>query len=292
MDASPEFRDHIVFIENYDMQVARRMLQGSDVWLNTPRRPLEASGTSGMKAAVNGALNVSVLDGWWCEGFGESNGWVIGSGEVYDDPKLQDDIESDALYRLLENDIIPLFYDRDRAGLPRDWIKMMKASMKALGSFFNTHRMLIDYTTKLYLPASNMNQTLSNDGYSVSRDLASWRKTVAREWSNLDIKNSRMSEPGLISIGDVLKISADVDLGSLNPPDVEIEAWWGKLNSDDQIIDGEILPLKALEQQDGRWLYEGELIVRFNGRCGFAIRVIPHRDQLVHPYTPPLMKWE
>ncbi|MBN1354735.1 alpha-glucan family phosphorylase [bacterium] len=288
----PEFRDHIVFIENYDIQVARMMVQGVDVWLNTPRRPLEASGTSGMKAALNGVLNISVLDGWWCEGYGESNGWVIGSGEVYDDPDVQDDIESEALYRLLENDVIPLFYERDRAGLPRGWIKMMKSSMKNLGSFFNTHRMLIDYTERLYMHSSNQCKKMQNRKYKLARELGEWRRRITDEWNSLAVKGSWIDREREIVIGDKIKICASIELGDLKPSDIRVEAYYGKLDRNDQIVDGDTIALTAKEQTGDSWRYEGALTTRFNGRCGYSIRIIPDHPELAHPFMPSRIRWE
>jgi len=169
--SDPRVRDRLVFLEDYDINVARYMVQGVDVWLNNPRRPLEASGTSGMKAGANGALNVSILDGWWDEGYSPDLGWAIGSGETYGDPEEQDRVECEALYNLLENEIVPLFHDRDRGGLPRAWIAMMKVSIRKLGAYFNTHRMVQEYTETSYLPAHRAGSRLSANDYSAAREL-------------------------------------------------------------------------------------------------------------------------
>ncbi len=288
----PEFRDSVVFLENYDMHIAKYMIQGCDIWLNTPRRPLEASGTSGMKAALNGVLNVSILDGWWCEGYQDTNGWVIGSGEVYDDPDVQDDIESDALYRLLENDIVPYFYERDRSGLPRNWIKMMKNSMKNLGSFFNTHRMLIDYTDQLYFRADKSYRLLTEKNAENAKQLAAWRKKIDLYWPEIILDESYMDKSSDISVGDHLKISILIKLGHLTPEDVTVEAYFGLLDPDDEIIEGDTETLKAVEHRGDVWRYECNLYLRNNGRCGYAVRVMPHHPHLVHPFTPLKVKWE
>ncbi len=288
----PQFRDRVVFIENYDICVARYLIQGTDIWLNTPRRPLEASGTSGMKAALNGALNVSILDGWWVEGNGELNGWAIGSGEEYRDAEIQDEIESEALYRLLENDIIPTFYERDRAGLPRQWIRMMKSSIKNLGSYFNTHRMLIDYTQSSYINASHAHAALLSEQCKAARELAQWRDRITRAWSQVAIGNGTLDRETDIKSGDQVGISARVWLGFLSPQDVSVEVYFGRLDSDDQFIDGEIIPMQPAGQSDGAVLYRGLINVRFHGRCGYAIRVLPKHPNLVHPYTPSLIRWE
>ena len=150
---TPELRQHIVFLEDYDINVARYMLQGVDCWLNTPRKPMEASGTSGMKAAANGAINISIPDGWWCEAMelGE-NGWSIGGGEVYENVAEQDRNESQALYELLEQEVVPMFYNRDREGFPREWISRMKTSIRTIAPMFNTYRMVLEYGDRFYVP--------------------------------------------------------------------------------------------------------------------------------------------
>src|SRR5213079_2144731 len=148
----PEFRNRVVFLEDYDMNIARHLVQGVDVWLNNPRRPLEASGTSGMKVCVNGGINLSVLDGWWVEGYQQDNGWAIGAGEEYTDLHYQDEVESRAIYDLLEQEIVPLFYTRSSDGLPRGWLKMMKRSISTICPVFNTNRMVQEYVEKCYWP--------------------------------------------------------------------------------------------------------------------------------------------
>ena len=161
------------------MTMARYLLSGCDVWLNNPRRPLEASGTSGMKAALNGALNLSCLDGWWDEGYNPECGWAIGHGEEYDDPKLQDEVEGKALYDLLEREIVPLFYTRGRDGLPRGWIKRMKASMSWVGRRFTSHRMLQAYAEQFYLPALQRAKELCGEDFRRCRELAAYRRKLA-----------------------------------------------------------------------------------------------------------------
>ncbi len=289
----PQFRNSIVFLENYDISVASYMVQGCDIWLNTPRRPLEASGTSGMKAAINGALNVSILDGWWCEGYGEQNGWAIGSGEEYDDPEHQDEIESEALYRLLEKDIIPLFYERDRTGLPRQWIKMIKSSMKTLGSYFNTHRMLADYVHHMYLPAFNAGKMLRTDNGNGARELAMWRDKVNRSWYQVSVSDSYLDvDLRDIQVGDNASIFVDVWLGKLSPDDVTVQAYYGPLDSEFNIVHGQLGELKPVQTSKSGYRYHGILHIAHSGRHGYAIRVMPHHKHLLHAYTPLLIKWE
>jgi len=291
--AQPRFRNHIVFLENYDINVARYMVQGVDVWMNTPRRPLEASGTSGMKAGVNGVLNVSILDGWWCEGHNQDNGWAIGSGEEYHDDELQDDIEGEELYRLLEKDIIPLFYERDRAGLPRHWIKMVKASISTIGSEFNTHRMLIEYVESYYLRAHEAGKSLQKDDGVPCRELTEWRDHVEENWHHVTVGRSALEgDDSGFKLDEQIGVTVPVWPGNLEPKDIRVEAYYGKLDAKGQINPGRIVELKPDEEIKDGFLYRGELKMNYHGRCGYAIRVYPDNELLIHPFTPLQMKWE
>jgi starch phosphorylase len=187
----PALRGRLVFVEDYDMEVARAMVSGVDVWLNNPRRPLEASGTSGMKAAMNGVLNLSVLDGWWCEAWSPELGWAIGRDEHYDDPDYQDTVEATAIYDILEKDVVPRFYDRARAKAPHRWTAMMKRSVAVVGARFNTHRMVEDYTHRCYLPASARARCLLEDRAALGRALSEWRGRVRRAWPEVAVRAVR-----------------------------------------------------------------------------------------------------
>jgi len=289
----PVFRNHIVFLENYDINVARYMLHGSDIWLNTPRRPLEASGTSGMKAALNGVLNLSILDGWWAEGYGEDNGWSIGRGEEYDDQMMQDAIECEALYRLLEREIADSFYTRDRSGLPRRWIAMMKNAMRSAGSYFSTHRMLIDYTEKFYLSAHDTGKQFASDNAVLAKELCSWRNHIQNSWDRVRIIDSKFSsESHEFSVGEKVIVETRVELAELDPKEIDVQVYYGPLDRDGSISNSKIARLEAVEQVDGIWLYKGEFSVFHSGRCGYSCRVIPHHEAILHPYSPLRICWE
>ncbi|HYP62571.1 MAG TPA: alpha-glucan family phosphorylase, partial [Acidocella sp.] len=184
----PEFRRRIVFIEDYDINVARYLVQGVDVWLNNPRRPLEASGTSGMKACCNGGINMSILDGWWCEGYSGDNGWAIGAGEEYTDLTYQDDVESRAIYDLLEQEIVPLFYNRSSDGLPRGWVSAMKRSISTICPVFNTNRMVQEYMERCYAPAHWRFGALAADHLKKAASLAQWRRNLTRGWPQVRVE--------------------------------------------------------------------------------------------------------
>jgi starch phosphorylase len=284
------FRGKIVFIEDYDMAVARYLTQGVDVWLNTPRRPLEASGTSGMKAAVNGALNCSILDGWWDEGYSPEVGWAIGNREEYDDPGLQDWIESQALYELLETEIAPLFYTRGRDGLPRGWIRKMKDSMRILGAAFNTSRMLLDYSQSMYLPAMQKHADLGADGLARASALAKWRNKIDREWPLVAVKSVESPEDDL-QVGDRLIVTAQVQLGALTTEDVKVELYYGQVDSQGNFEEAHIEPMAPGEAADGVTPYSGHIPCERSGRFGMAVRILPHHPDLCHSMLPGLIHW-
>lgn len=290
--SDPRVRNQMVFVEDYDINVARYMVQGVDVWLNTPRRPLEASGTSGMKAAANGALNVSVLDGWWDEGYSPDVGWAIGSGEVYGDPEEQDRVECEALFNLLENEVVPLFYERDRGGLPREWITMMKASMRRLGAYFNTQRMVREYTETCYLPAHRAGERLSGDGFSRARALAAWRSRVAAAWPGVSIRVDELRRHRDMQVGETVGVTLRVRLGDLAPGDVAVEVRHGPYTAGGEIREGAILAATHEKRDGDEEVYRVEVPCAGSGRYGFAARVLPKHPDIVDPYTPLLMTWE
>ncbi len=191
-----EIRRRIIFLENYDIDIARFLVRGVDVWLNNPRRPMEASGTSGMKAAVNGVLNMSTSDGWWCEGYTPDGGWIIGSKENYEDLDYQDVVESQAIYDMLENEVIPLYYTRSADNLPRAWIRRVKNSIKWIAPRFNTHRMLADYTQKFYNPSIEKTKTFTKENYSKAREFTRWKSDIRNAWHELAVRNVLMNPNG------------------------------------------------------------------------------------------------
>jgi starch phosphorylase len=290
--SDPRIRHRLVFLENYDINVARYLVQGVDVWLNTPRRPLEASGTSGMKAAANGGLNVSVLDGWWCEGYAPDVGWAVGSGEVYKDPEEQDQVECDALYNLLENEIVPLFYERDKGGLPRGWIGMMKASMRTLGAAFNTARMVREYAERFYIPAHRVGTRLAKDAFASAKELSAWRSRVAAEWSRVSMRVDGAAPSGDLLVGSRVAVTVRASLGALSADDVAVEICYGMLDPAGEVRDGEVIGARHEGREGSEEIFRAEIPCRASGRFGFAARVIPRHPDLVNPLTPLLLTWE
>jgi len=295
--ARPEFRRRIVFLEDYDGAIARYMVQGCDVWLNTPLRPQEASGTSGMKALANGALNVSTLDGWWDEAWqmgldsGQEVGWAIGKGESYQDAAYQDQVEAEALYQLLEKEIVPTFYERRSDGVPRKWIDRMKTSIMRLCPEFNMHRMAMQYTDEYYLAAHRRHLRLQADDASRARNLAAWRVRVEAAWPRLQIK-AVSNGLGEFNLGNEIPVSVTVFLDSLTPEDVSVQIFSGRVDAHDEINSPEITPMTASGNEgNGLYRFQASLHTAKSGFFGYAVRILPHHPDAVTPFIPHLITW-
>ncbi|MGI8914012.1 MAG: alpha-glucan family phosphorylase [Chloroflexota bacterium] len=288
----PELAHNVVFLEDYDLVVARYLVQGVDVWLNTPRRPLEASGTSGMKAALNGALNMSILDGWWDEAYSPEVGWAIGHGEEYADLEQQDRIEADALYHLLEVDVRPLFYQRGNDRLPRAWIAKVKAAIRAICPEFNTQRMVQEYATRGYQPAANRYQTLIADDARRARDVATWQVRVREQWSSVRIASVSADSPSSLPVGSTFQVRAAVQLGNLSPSDVVVELYEGPLDQQDVIG---APTLTAMDWDGSRdsdlYHFTGTVVCESSGQHGYTVRVVPHHADRADRFVEGLLRW-
>ncbi|AWM38362.1 Maltodextrin phosphorylase [Gemmata obscuriglobus] len=288
----PEFRKRVVFIEDYDMSVARYLVQGVDVWLNNPRRPLEASGTSGMKICGNGGLNLSILDGWWVEGYDGDNGWAIGAGEEYTDLQYQDEVESRALMDLLEQDILPTFYKRDANGLPREWIRRMKRSVMSLVPVFNTNRMVEQYTETCYVPSHRRAAALSANQLAGAKELAAWRRRVSSDWSQVRVESVEAPTADTLRVGGSFPVKVRVNLGSFKPEDVEVQLCHGVLDALGDIADPKTVALTANGGSSGASVqFAGEVSCRSSGQFGFGVRVLPKNQYLAHLFEPGLVTW-
>ena len=228
MSQREEFRNKIVFVEDYDLNSAHYLVEGVDVWLNNPRRPLEASGTSGMKVNFNGGLNCSTLDGWWDEKADADNGWSIGRGEEYEDGEYQEKIEANALYEILESSMIPLFYKRGEDGLPHDWIKKMKTAMQTLCPVFNTNRMVMEYTEKFYKNGGIQFENLVKNNAEKSKVIAKWKDRLEKKWQDIKVTDIQEIKSGSLKVGDSFKIRASVYLDGISIDDVKVEIYYGK----------------------------------------------------------------
>ena len=287
----PRVASRIVFLEDYDMTMARYLVSGSDLWLNTPRRPLEASGTSGMKAAINGVLNVSILDGWWAEAYSAGLGWAIGRGEEYDDHALQDEVEGKALYDLLEREIIPLFYARGMDGLPREWIRKMKASMREVGRNYSSTRMLLEYHERFYARAMENERALRENNCALCRDMAGYFDRVRKAWGALRIDGLASPSAPILTTGETLLVSARVFLAGLSPDDLAVELFYGPLSSQGEIGEPRRMEMKPRGKDGEFTIYSAEVTCDRTGRQGYTARILPKHRALVHPFLPGLVKW-
>ncbi len=286
------FRNRIIFLEDYDINVARYLVQGADVWLNNPRRPQEASGTSGMKAALNGVLNLSVLDGWWVEGYDDTNGFKIGNGEEYESVETQDKLEAELLYSTLEREVVPLFYDRNEIGLPSDWIAKMKATIHMSGEHFSAHRMAMEYAEKFYIPAIDFAQKLRANDYGLTREVTGWVSRMSSSWDKISIKDVETPEVGgTLFVGQKFPIKIDVVLGEIKPEDVAVEIVAGRLNSQEQILDYDPAPATLSGGENGVYTFSGEVTCLESGRFGITARIIPKNHNLPHTIKPKMISW-
>ena len=299
-------RRHIVFLEDYDIDIARALVRGVDLWLNNPRRPMEASGTSGMKAAVNGVLNMSTSDGWWCEGFTRGGGWVIGASETYEDSDYQDLVESQAIYDLLENEVVPLFYTRTADNLPRAWIHRVKTSIKWIAPRFNTHRMVAEYTRRFYNLATAKWRFLTAEACTRAKAFSNWKSAVREAWPEFSVKDVIMEvhngdgskqlnpkQPQL-KVGSQLSVKALVRLGKASPSDVSVELYHGPVDTWDNIRDGASVHMDYERPADetGEHWFAGSMPCTKTGQQGVAVRILPRHTDLANPYEMGLILWE
>ena len=289
----PRFQNRVVFIENYNMRIASLLVSGCDIWLNNPRRPMEACGTSGMKALANGVLNLSVLDGWWDEGYAPEYGWAIGQGEMDPNHELQDETESRALYDLLEKQVAPLFYQRSGDNIPQLWCEMMRGSIRDLMPKFSSHRMVSDYFERFYKQASHRFRLLTENSFALANEQAQWRNKLMTDWNDLAITNiSSTADQSSRIVGEPIEFYAQVKLGTLNPEDVTVEAYYGRLNHQGEFIDRSTVPLKPEKQlEDGSWQYVGRVDCHHTGKFGYTVRATPSQKRLANPFVLGLISW-
>ncbi len=287
-----EFRDKIVFIEDYDINVARYMVQGVDLWLNTPRRLEEASGTSGMKVSANGGLNLSIPDGWWDEAYTPEVGWAIGNGELYDDTEYQDRVESEAIYDLLEKEIVVLFFDRRNSNLPRKWIAKMKQAMRSLCPVFNSNRMVGEYAQRFYFAAGNRYNELVEEDNRGAKMSAQWFENVNERWQGVKILAVTPESVESAAVGGCIDVSAEIDLGGLKPEDVDVEIYHGALDEKGMFAQGEAIQMNsAVRQKGGSHIFTGALPFVISGRHGYTVRVLPAGEKQAARHELALVHW-
>ena len=282
---SPDVRRRIVFLPDYDMAMAHALVQGCDVWLNNPLRPLEACGTSGMKAALNGGLNVSVRDGWWDEWYDGGNGWEIPSADGVSDPARRDELEATALYELLGKSVAPLFYERDTDGIPQGWVERIRHTFRSLGPKVQAERMVREYVTALYVPAAAASRDLADatGGFGPARELAAWKQRVVQAWPQVRIEHVETEADGQ-ALGSALTVRVSMALGTLTPDDVRVEVVYGRPDDADEIASPAYAALTAEPPAsgvaNGLVRYSGEVPLDQPGSFGYTVRVLPDHPLL------------
>jgi starch phosphorylase len=282
----PEVRHRMVFLPDYDIAMARQLLAGCDVWLNNPLRPLEACGTSGMKAALNGGLNLSIRDGWWDEMYDGENGWAIPTADGVADPHRRDDLEATALYDLVENSVRVRFYNRSTPdGLPQRWIEMVRHTLQSLGPQVLASRMVRDYVEQLYAPAAEISLRMAADDWKGGREFARWRSRVSSGWHRVSI--GHVESAGVTDapeLGSTLDLRVTVQLDGLSPDDVEVQAAYGRVDESDNLRRPTAVTLRLAESvDDGRYRYEGVIPLETIGPFGYAVRVVPRHPLMASP---------
>src|SRR5213594_3563460 len=286
--------NRIVFLEDYDSYIARRLVQGVDLWLNYPLRPLEASGTSGMKLAPNGGINLSVLDGWWRESHSGSNGWAIGAEIDNGTTEFQNEVDASSLYQLLENQIIPLYYAKPDGKLPLAWLQLMRESIRSVTPVFNTQRMVKEYTERLYIPAAKSHETFSRDSCGPAAELSKWKTQIRKDWPQVRISDVQVGniDRQNILVGESLEISARVHLGAVDPQHVRVEAYHGEIdNGDIRNPTATVLNQSSQADGDGNYIYQGSVPASESGTYGFSVRVVPTHPHLMQEHELRLITW-
>ncbi len=289
----PQFRGKVFLLENYNIAMSRYLVSGVDVWLNNPRRPMEASGTSGQKASVNGVINFSILDGWWAEGYDQTNGWTIGTNAEYTSYAEQDIADSQSMYKTLETKIIPIFYNRTAKDKPsEEWMEIMKQSIITTGGKYSTARMLVDYTEKLYIPLINLYNNYFSDlekavGYT------SWKKHVTTNWENILIEQAENPEDIKIDAGETIDVSCKVTLPDLEKEDIRVEVYCGKISDDGQVENITIVPMNLVNEENEykRYTYKAKIALSSGGNYGYTFRVMPTNEMLLDSENLNLVKW-
>ncbi len=289
----PQFKGKIFLLENYNIAMSRYLISGVDVWLNTPRRPMEASGTSGQKASVNGVLNFSVLDGWWAEGYNTKNGWIIGTNENYDNYEEQDRLDSESIYNTLENKIIPAYYDVDEDGMSKTWLKMMKNSIISTGGRFSTSRMLTEYTDKFYIPLSNLyNKYYKNLDTVTAFD--TWKNDLYNSWDNIKITQDKGNLDNItMDAGNNIEVKCKVKLPNISVNNIEVQVYYGRIQENGVVDDITIIPMKLVESnsENNIYTYTAKINLVNGGNYGYTFRVMPKHEMILDSANLNLVKW-
>jgi starch phosphorylase len=290
LSRDPELAKHIVFVEDYSIQVGRELVQGVDLWLNNPRRGEEACGTSGMKACLNGVLNLSILDGWFDEAYESSGGWAIGDREPYSED--QDEIHARAIYSILENEIVPMYYQAHTDEAPEEWVKRMRQCLMYVSPHFACQRMVTEYMSQLYEPAHRAYTAVRQNGFQLARERARWNQDVDRVWGSVGFVDIGPGPDSSVVSGEAIPLRVAVELAGLRPRDVRVEAVVGRIGVNGQLEDTQVLTMPAVEQNGSVVVFSREFVPHQTGRLGYSLRVSPnHYDDPLTRSCNPLLKW-
>ncbi|MBT3750420.1 MAG: alpha-glucan family phosphorylase, partial [Bacteroidetes bacterium] len=293
MSRRPEFIGRIVFLENYDMNLAKQLVQGVDIWLNTPTRPLEASGTSGMKAIMNAAMNFSVLDGWWCEGYRKGAGWALPEERIYADQGFQDELDATTLYNILEHEIVPAYYDRNEEGVPEAWIKHIKNTIAQIVPKFTTKRMIDDYNDRFYSILSSRISDIKANNYHMARELSNWKKRIVTHWDKIRIITSELpdNESIPLQLGQKYKALVNLEIGELEPEEVGVEliVVGEKANEDLEFIYRK--EFTRISRKGKQITYKMRTIPTHPGVFKLGIRIFPKHPKLPHRQDFSYLRW-
>ena len=288
----PQFKGKIFLLENYNIAMSRYLVSGVDVWLNNPRRPMEASGTSGQKASVNGVINFSVLDGWWAEGYDQTNGWTIGTNAEYDSYEAQDMADSQSIYKTLEEKIIPTYYDKDKNGMSKKWLQLMKNSIVTTGGKYSTARMLVDYTEKYYLPLCNLTKKYYQNIDNVA-EFNNWKNDLYTNWKDVKITQVNDLDDITIDAGNNIEVACEVELPNISIDNVTVEVYYGKILENGIVEDVQITPMELTEtnEEERKYYFTTKIELKTGGNYGYTFRVMPKHEMLLEPANLDLIKW-
>ena len=288
----PQFKGKIFLLENYNIAMSQYLVSGVDVWLNNPRRPMEASGTSGQKASVNGVINFSVLDGWWAEGYNQENGWTIGTNAEYNSYEEQDIADSQSMYRTLEDKIIPTYYNKNEEGISPKWIRIMKNSIISTGGKYSTARMLVDYTNNLYMPLCNLTKKYYQNVDTVA-EYNLWKKNLYINWKDIKITQTNNLDNITIDAGNNIEVKCEVELPNVDLDNITVECYYGKILDNGIVENVSIIPMKLTEkdEESKKYEYTTKIELKTGGNYGYTFRVMPKHEMLLDAENLNLVKW-
>jgi starch phosphorylase len=288
----PQFKGKIFILENYNIGMSRYLVSGVDVWLNNPRRPMEASGTSGEKASVNGVVNCSILDGWWAEGYDGTNGWAIGTNATYNSYEEQDKADSNSLYHLLENKIIPAYYNQDKNGISEEWVTLMKNSIKTTGGKYSTSRMVIDYINDLYMPLCNLNKKYYKDLDKVI-EFTDWKKSAKENWDKIEITQDRNVDNAKFNAGSQITVNCEVNFNNISEENAEVQVYFGQIQDNGTVRNVYTTEMKKVGEDKNKKqsFYESSIDLTTGGNFGYTFRVMPKHEMLMDSENLDLVKW-